>query len=281
MKKGMFITVGTSLFHSATWEPDQGSLAALPEYRDWTQGELLTSPDRRMSCGNSAKIREGLKILLEARDIEIWWNCLPQDLRDGRPNPRTLMRYSAELSTLLKLADEEAQGAESLGEFLASYEEIRFVYDPTSPPDGNKNLPMIAGSHLLHYVNAISGDKAPARVSRIPALSSKDPAELLGENTGLGKLGQEVCMALAEWDQVDIIISGGYKLYGIFLAPVIDEIEGKIARMIYVHEEGDVLMRIQGRKPGFKPQDYRPEETAKQFHDRILGLRQMIGVFTS
>jgi hypothetical protein len=274
VKKGMFITMGTSLFHSATWEPGAGALAALPEYRDWTQGELLTSPDKRMSCGNSAKIREGLKILLDARDTGSWWGCLPKDLRDGNPSATTLMRYSAELSTLLKLADEEGEG-KSLKEFLTSYEQIRLVYDPDGPADEGKNLPMVAATHLLSYINGMAADPARASFLKIPGLSSREPSELLGEDTGLGKLGDEICAALVSWDQVDIIISGGYKIYGIFLAPVVEEIEGKIARMIYVHEEGGILMRIPGEAPELKPETYMPKKTSTQFQRS----RRQIGRF--
>jgi hypothetical protein len=260
----MFITMGTSLFHSATWEPE-GPLAQLPEYREWTQGDLLVSPDKRLSCANSAKIRDGLKTLLEARDVDQWWSCLPQDLRDGEPLPATLRRYSAELTTILKLANEETQGKGKLKDFLSSYEEIRLAHDPNSPPDGGKNLPLIAATHLARYLNGIPDSQTKAVLTKIPSLSSTDPTELLESNVGLRKLGQEICAALMTWDQVDIIISGGYKIYGIFLAPAIERVQGKIARLIYIHEEGDFLMRITRHSEELDPQAYRPEDTTAQF----------------
>src|SRR5258708_2708508 len=106
MPRAMLVTVGTSLLHSASWEPDPALLIEIPPYAGWMAREFLVSPDLRRSDVRSAFIRAKLEKRLTAGNTWTWTERLPRDLRDGAPAPGTLMRYSAELSTILKLAEE-------------------------------------------------------------------------------------------------------------------------------------------------------------------------------
>ena len=56
----------------------------------------------------------------------------------------------------------------------------------------------------------------------------------------------------AETEGVDLVISGGYKLYGVALAPLAEIADPRRAsglppfRLLYVHEEGAQLMQYRG-----------------------------------
>lgn len=270
MKKGMFITMGTSLFHSATWEPGAGALAGLQKYEEWTSPDLLKSPEKRLSSASATEVRNSLKILLKAENAEEWWGYAARDLAHGDPNPNTLMRFSAELTTVLKLAQEEPAKSDKLSDFLSSYDEILLAFDPDNKDQG-PNLPKIASYHLYSYLSHLG--KSRIVLQAIPGLSDPSPATLLDDpNRGLRKLARIVAEAGARNEQMDFILSGGYKIYGIFLHPLLRE-ERRNFRLIYLHEEGSKLLVIT-KSPVLESAPMQSEETvpSEETQKRILSL---------
>jgi hypothetical protein len=240
----MFVTVGTSLFHSATWEWVEGMRVEVAPYEGWTKDdELLKNPERRKSSREAACIMEGLKKRLDLENARTWASRLPKSLLAGEPEPDTVMRYSAELATILKLAEKENRGDERLGDFLRSYEAIHFVCDPKRY-DEKRSLTQVAAVHLARYVNEIAKEKK-AEECPIPGLSSHRKDDLLADSNtrGLRLLAETLRQASAVHQHVDILLSGGYKIYGIFLAPLFQDSR---FRMAYIHEEGERLLTLQG-----------------------------------
>ena len=86
-------------------------------------------------------------------------------------------------------------------------------------------------------------------------LSSTDPAVLLGDHTGLGLLAQIVLRELNDALQTDLVVSGGYKLYGIVLTSLLRIPEKKV-RLLYIHEEGSRLIQVpKAMKERAQPQE--------------------------
>jgi hypothetical protein len=229
----MYVTMGTSLFHSATWEPNEEVCKLVSGYEEWTGEETRSSPSSRQASPHAASIRERLGYALRTNNAERWAKWLSADLLAGRPSTGSLLRYSAELTTLLKLAETRPAG-QTLADFLNGYGEIRFVYDDRSPASGGPNLPQIAASHLACYLNVLAGQEKRAGLVAVPGLSSQNPDEVL---EGIQGFGDEIAKAIEQFRWFDFIASGGYKLYGTLLADLRD-IPSISARLIYLHEEG-------------------------------------------
>jgi hypothetical protein len=232
VSKVMFVTVGTSLFHSASWE----TVPEIREYGEWKIDKTLCSPEARKRTRNAERIEAALEKALCAGDYELWTQCLPADLLAGSPHMDTVMRYSAELATILKTWNLTSDFP-AFGEFLRSYSKIHLVADPTS------RLPFHAAHHLAQALNALAGNGGPARVMEVYGLSSTDPGVLLGDHTGLGLLGRLLFQDWNEVRQMDLVVSGGYKLYGIYLTPLLP-FPDKQVRLLYIHEEGDHLIQV-------------------------------------
>lgn len=246
MSKEMFITVGTSLFSSASWEM-RGRVKELVEEKtgldyeeEWLRGEALTSPEKRLTSPSGAHTVTLLKDRLKAHNAEEWSGYLPQELLDGDPPATTAMRYSAELATLVKMAVEEGM---TLRELLRSYAAIRLVAEEEAEP-------WAPAKHLACYLNRIADRQKEelARVWAIPGLSSTDPERLLGsQDQGLPRLLMDVYRRCRESDvaQVDLVIAGGYKIYGAVLSQLLPLLENEEPRLIYIFERGDKLMIFQ------------------------------------
>ena len=228
----MFVTVGTSLFHSASWE----DVPEPREYGEWKTGNPLCSPEARKRTRNAERIEAALEKGLCAGDYDLWVRRLPEDLLSGSPHMDTVMRYSAELATILKTWNLTSE-CPVLGDFLRSYSKIHLVADPASLQ------PFQAAQHLAHTLNALAGNGGPARVMEVYGLSSTDPAVLLGDHTGLGLLGRLIFQNWNDLRQIDLVVSGGYKLYGITLTALLRFPEKKV-RLLYIHEEGSRLVQI-------------------------------------
>jgi hypothetical protein len=241
----MLVTMGTSLFHSATWEAKQGTVSDIPYYqREWVENEeALCSPDERLTSSFASAIRAELRSRLNVENGLEWAAYLPQDLKDGMPTPgRHLMRYSAELTTILKLA-----GSENAGDFLRSYEKVLVLVDKHSPLNSTEHWAMISGAHLVCYLEAIAGSGGAISLEGIPGLASTSSEDLIGsaQRKGalqtLGGLLQKLVVDEVDPPSIDIVISGGYKMYGIGLAHLTNQEDPRV-RLIYVHENGDELM---------------------------------------
>jgi hypothetical protein len=245
MTRAAFLTTGTSLFHSATWDFEGGLRLEIPEYEVWTRPPLLRSPEARKSAREADLILAKLKEHLRLDNTASWSLRLASDLRWGTPDPGTVMRYSAELSTLLKVAEHEPQGDGTLGDFLRSYAAVAFVCDPRFYP-GRGQASHVAASHLAAYLNALAPEWGRARVEEVPGLSSSKPEELrpADDTSGLPNLVRKLRQAAERHDSIDLVISGGYKVYGAVLAPLLGSAR---FRMIYIHEEGEQLLILPGQ----------------------------------
>lgn len=245
-KKVLFVTVGTSLFHSASWEPEALE-RDVPEYFQWTRDEeVLSEPEARKRTPAATRIQSRLEFVLRSDNAGEWAQRLARDLTDGEPDPATAMRYSAELATLLKLFEAEGSRGESLADFLGSYERIYLPCD--SSGQGPARLAYVAAHHLASYLNRLAGNPLLAEPLPVPGLSSTTPDVLLGENSGLGRLSHLILNNVDGADRQDFVISGGYKLYGIYLRPLLDR-EDREVRLFYIHEDGQRLLTI-SRPPG-------------------------------
>lgn len=241
MSKVMFVTVGTSLFHSASWEAGKAVLLDVPRYDQWTADEkVLKEPEARKRTSVASRIQSRLELVLKTDNAGEWAKRLARDLTSGEPKATTVMRYSAELATILKLFEAEGGAAATLGEFLGSYDRIFLPCD--SSGRGTARLAYVAAHHLAAYLNLLAGGNGLlAQALPVPGLSSTDSSVLLGEATGLGRLAKLIEDEKA--DQQDFVISGGYKLYGIYLYPLLDA-DDRAVRLLYIHEDGDRLLKI-------------------------------------
>jgi hypothetical protein len=246
MSKLMFVTVGTSLFHSATWEATPEVLSCAPGYGDWLTKDAVGSPEARQRGERAARTRAGLMEHLAVENVSEWAERLALDLLADPPRGPA-MRYSAELATLLKM-HEEGEESPSFRDFLRGYERINLVFERDHDAGGQPNASRVAGEHLVGYLNRLAGFEVAVGLP-IRGLSSTDPARLIG---GGGGFGDGALQRLAEELEkvrrpgvalVDLVISGGYKLYGVALARLAEESKREpIFRLVYVHEMGDRLM---------------------------------------
>jgi putative CRISPR-associated protein (TIGR02619 family) len=227
----MYVTMGTSLFHSATWALDDHGLAIeMERYSGWLVAPFLDSPEKRMSDVRSDSIRSRLKRKLTIDNGDEWAQRLPKRLRTGTLPALTPMRYCAELSTLLKMAEEGA--FRDFQAFLASYQEIRLCYDGDFYDAEGLNLPHVAAEHLKAILHAVFSRTSVTTLS-LPGISSREPKTLLAAlRTFRDHLQRRE-------EVVDLVLTGGYKIYGALLAPLAkkDSLE-----LIYIHEGSDNLV---------------------------------------
>jgi hypothetical protein len=237
VSKVMFVTVGTSLFHSASWD------APLPQniqyYDRWLKPEALASPDARVMDRRADEIRRQLREKLTEVNGPDWAKHLPSALFTDTPKSTPIQRYSAELTTILMMAEQRAAG-QTVGDFLKEYSQIQVVIEASSRVQSlPASLARIAGCHLTAYLNAISGSNL-ARACDISNLSSTASSPVL---EALKMLRDRIPTALKEVqaDELDLVISGGYKIYGIALSHLADR-DDVSARILYTHETSEELI---------------------------------------
>jgi hypothetical protein len=245
----MYVTAGTSLFESATWRAADELLAKVPHYGEWLTQEALQSPEARRRNRLAPRIRAALEDNLSVDSVQNWAEFLPEELRDGL-HREPAMRYGAELATILKMYEEGARPGTTFRDFLtSSYLHVHVLFEEDRGPDGKPNSARVAGEHLIGYLNSAAG-RPIARGLPISGLSSGDPKRLLGGGVGKGALQvlAEHFRDLVEGpgekpSQVDLLITGGYKLYGVALAHLTEfDRRGPIFRLIYIHEEGQLMI---------------------------------------
>jgi hypothetical protein len=294
MNKVMYVTMGTSLFFSASWEGelpvDERDKKEFRHYRAWldtaTSGDErrcpLRSPEARLDFRYADLNKSALKKHLRGDNGREWAEALPPRLLEGDPVPGDEMRYCAELATLLYLyqssdkEDQEGWDDPSFAGFLRSYSKIEVVMDDRMPASGNPNRAFIAGNHLIAYLNRIAGSEIAA-ACKIPGFSSTDPDELLGATTGLGALMAHLFETLAQTARVDLVISGGYKLYGLALTPLLRRPDWAV-RFLYIHEEGERLIQMP-RIVTSSPKPLAPTPADRQVRRDVEGIAKDVGVF--
>jgi hypothetical protein len=236
----MVLTVGTSLFHSASWEA-AGPLEGFAGYQRWLRrNELLREPRQRDRDAPTQSVVE--KRLLDTDQgstvgVEPWVAILPEELQAGTfGTPEHTMRFSAELATLLVLAEQRRQTPREL---LCSYGTIVIPADPTRyGPEAEERKSYVAAAHLRAYLNRIAGAEK-ACLWEIPGLASTRPKELLA---ALATLREKALNLGDEYPhQIDLVVTGGFKLYGYVLAPLVTGVaptDGRLVRLVYIHETG-------------------------------------------
>lgn len=229
----LLVTVGSSLFHSASWDPE-GPLAAIRGYAEWTRPPLLASPgSRKEMCSRRATgrdVAEALRELLAERagDAAERAALAAQVAADGAGEP---LRYSAEVTTLLRLFQEEARGG-PLDAFLGRYAEARLLCSGDPHDDSH-----VAAVHLAEVLGRLAPSVRP-RVE--PVL---DPGGLREQ---LPALVRYLDRRVDREAKVDLVVSGGYKAYtaiaGWFLGV------RPLWRSVYLHETGADLITEENRQ---------------------------------
>ncbi len=234
MAKVMIVTVGTSLFHSASWDENNkdflSKLGCLSDnYRnDWAQAGTPKSPGnlarpdmRKSSC---PALVETFKQLLTSDNVDLWKGFVTPYSTGTTP-----MRYSAELATIISYAN--LMNTRDWQAFLSEYEFV-FVFD-----SNENNLGHIAGVHIgtyLEKIARISEEKITAK--KIQNFSDLDPNNL---TEALREFREFLLNErnTAENEQIDLIVTGGYKIYGFVSYGTISP----STQIIYMHEDASLV----------------------------------------
>lgn len=242
MERIMLVTVGTSLFQSASWKFNDWMRGKIPQYeKKWksagtteNRGPLI-SPEQRLR--NGGIIIDQLTDLLAREGPAKWAKHFETGIKRDQ-----LMRYSAELSTLFELGlDFDNDFKKGL---LTFKNNLWLIADPQSD-DGLPNKQFIAALHLKAYLNTLA-PQLGADILEVQGISSTAPATLLDKHarSGLLRLRDEVKKRLdqlPEGSELYIAASAGYKVYGVLLGPFL--YSSKVI-IVYRHEEGNLLLRI-------------------------------------
>ena len=259
MKHFVVITVGTSLFHSATWRCE-GSLAGISGYKRWTEEKaFIESP--RLRDRDPALVSSRLGDLLTEDNSEELAAFLPDELAMGDFLPKETMRFSAEIASLVKLAAvERCTPAELLKKLDGCY----LPADPLRRPvDQKRNPSYVAAVHLKEYFDHIAGAEV-ASLWGVTGLASLRPKELV---LGLEDLLERLRSLEPKGQpfRLDLLIAGGFKVYGTVLAPLaLGPFPGDV-RVHYIHEAGRYLVSLEGGQLVFTGSSGQPLRLAPQY----------------
>ena len=242
MSDVMLVTVGTSLFHSASWKFDGFVSSQVKKYNTWNEKGTaskpgpLFSPEERIRTGGP--IVGQLKDLLKEEGHRAMATHFETDVKKDE-----LMRYSAELSTIFRRA---FRFNEDLLAALAKFKDnIWFIAD-SQKIGGEASDQFLVAQHLAEYLNFLVPGLG-AKVLEIPGLSSKAPETFLDKSgkTGIVALFNKVDDFLESAKETDSklywIASAGYKIYGIILGPLLSSSNTEI---VYQHEDSRLFLRI-------------------------------------
>lgn len=243
-KRQLIVTVGTSLFTSASWEEGQEPFKSIPGYPKWVEAKYLKSPGAR------ARMLEWNGInALAGKDVEAAVFSAIQADPTGTAGAFVVPaangdglvpgRYSAEMATILRIWEDERPKTGSVpgpGAFLAArYEVIRFLCSLEAD-----DAARVAAEHLQAQIRKLSGEEVIgletwARLSRSGLREKvKTLAEILGSEAAQGPV------------PVDLVISGGYKIY----AAVATYLLQPGWRLYYLHEDAGSELVTQESLPG-------------------------------
>jgi hypothetical protein len=209
----LVVTVGTSLFASASWKCE-GKLKTIRGYSDWIRDFLEDPTERRNMTGTSKALE---KLLVDA-GAEITSKYFDVDF--DRPK-----RYSGELTTLLRCSQNFRRPEESFAEFLhRSYREIQLLGSTN-----HNNPSYVAASHLQIILQEKVGHP---HVTMPGSLRSPYLHELIGFfHTHLNDLA-------ASGIEVDLLVTGGYKAFSLLAGKfVARQPQERRWRALYIHEE--------------------------------------------
>ncbi len=217
--KLLIITIGTSLYTSASWNFAGWMPKAYPE---WTPFYGL--PSSRATSENATTIKEDLstKILNSENNVTHFLQALVD------PALGSEMRYSAEIATTLLYVQSIDHG-KFWKENLSEYKVVLFC------DEGNNDSRAIA-KHTKAYLEKWMTDFSGWEVDLEPIndFSATEPGSLTGAMREYSAACEKyVNMLGAEWAELVFNISGGYKIYGIHPARLLKK-DKVIA--IYLHE---------------------------------------------
>ncbi len=219
LQRHLFVTVGTSLLESASWDPQHPALLNLDGYAAWCQSETVTHLERRRSTPEAAYVKSSLQALLA--DPRTASDLVKAFVREFQ----TRGRYSAEIATLMAVRDLLYRAEQNtLSDFLrAVYPSIDFVCGR-----GAADPSRIAAQHLRDVLLDL-GVGAPDIHTLSSDLSSnlKELFELLRPSK----------------TPVDVVVSGGYKGQAIVAAHAL---QAHVAarenwRLFYMHEDSSLI----------------------------------------
>ncbi len=221
MKRRLVVSVGTSLFHSASWR-NEGPFALIRGYAEWLRPPQIGSPSKRSALANdtngAAVEAEILNVVagLEASNSGVIWF----DTAHGNWDPAG--RYSAEITTLVAMRRALAPDS-TLAAFLeATYDQVDLL-----AAESHNDESHIAGRHLQRALAAHSDCKVRL---------------VLFEGASLGPQVQSIVDTLLERTperHVDLVVSGGYKAFAVAMGHVYWQRArgGSDWRLFYLHEK--------------------------------------------
>lgn len=230
-QRNMIITVGTSLFESATWA-NEGPLEEVEGYAGWLEPGTLESPAGRTGYRSfdgevtGERISARLKTRIDGRNAVQW----AEQVTPGFGQP---MRYSAEIATLILRAREELKrelDPQNFREFLqANYSSINLVCS-NDPADESQK----AAFHLREYIYRLTGEEAR------PVFSVNVAPVITGSR--LNEKVQSLFRYLLDLksEEIEIVASGGYKIFAVSCAQLLPRHASW--RLVYMHESSQEIV---------------------------------------
>lgn len=209
MAKRLIVTVGMSLFSSASWN-NAGPFADISGYSEWLS---LDGPAARKSFHMGAYIEQQITDLLLG-DPES--GALVAQFAPGFSRAN---RYSAEISTLISMKHKLNRFV-SFGDFLGSYGPVVLVHG-----GGDGNPSAAAARHVAAALNT----HASLRNAELKSLDGG--GDIRYELKNLVEYLQNL-----NHDETDLVATGGYKAYAVALGHVYWQRLDKGWRLFYLHE---------------------------------------------
>ncbi len=220
----LIITVGTSLFHSASWRCE-GDFSAITDYRRWCEPAQLSSPSARRAWSDMAT---GAAISNQIQEL----------LTAGPEDPEVVGlfdsgfhlqgQYSAEISTLLAMRLKLDRHV-ALAGFLQTYSSIVLLHG------GNRNPAEAAARHLA----AVLREHAGVTTSQCQTLEGMTIQQEL----------QSLVNYMENLDRspADLVATGGYKAFAVALAHIYWQRSGDGWRLFYLHDSdmGELIQEWQ------------------------------------
>ncbi|RMG38228.1 MAG: hypothetical protein D6732_05470 [Methanobacteriota archaeon] len=232
MSKVIIVTVGTSIYHSATWDENNenfrraiGARNAKKYQERWcnpqSAGRIragLLSPSNRLR--NAPELEENFHKWLKEGNPTVWGKWA------AAYTPGEELRYSAELATLLKLAYSERLRNDNNWMNYFNDSKIWWICDKNTTSDS-----AIAAQHnaaCLQYIASLESNKIDFK--KIPHYSTTEPQNL---PIALRVYKEFIDSFLNNDNHVEAVITGGYKIHTVIAKHFVG-CQG--FRMIFLHE---------------------------------------------
>ena len=239
MPSVIIVTVGTSIYHSATWDENNdnfrqaiGARSARKYQERWcnrqSAGNIrggLLSPSNRLR--NAPDLEENFHIWLKDAKPAVWGDWVAKYI------PGEELRYSAELATLLKLAYWETSNGQTNGEneddWKGYFEDtmIWWVCDSNQTTEG-----AIAARHNAACLQHLAGlQNSKIDYKEIPNFAATDPEKLHAALIAYSELINQTLKG--NFSHVDAVVTGGYKIHNLITNDFVGR-EG--FQLVFLHE---------------------------------------------